>query len=85
MCTVTVDAAGSVVALTLSTRGVLDPGAGDAEIAGVEGAVRRAIAEAREGATDDDLGERARLAIRRTFHKNRGIKPVTIVHVRRGS
>ena len=85
MCSVAVDAAGTATDVALTTRGVLDPSADAQEIRDVEAAVRRAIAEAKDEATDAELGEHARLAIRRTFHKNRGIKPITIVHVRRAS
>jgi ribonuclease J len=80
---ITVDRAGSVADLTIKTRGVLDETAFQGELMEVAVAVRGAIAEAPDDAEDDLLAERARLAIRRAFHKARGVKPMTFVHLRR--
>jgi ribonuclease J len=77
---VTVDAAGSPVDVSVGVRGVVPEGAPEIEEA--RHAVIAAIAEV--DTTDDAvLAEHARLAVRRTFHKARGVKPMTIVHVRR--
>lgn len=81
----TVDRAGALVDLFVKTRGVIDEEAESAELADVVANVRRAIADARADAEDATLAEHARLAIRRAFAKSRGIKPITIVHVRRTS
>ncbi|HEY8080132.1 MAG TPA: ribonuclease J [Labilithrix sp.] len=78
MAVVTVDASGSVVETFLATRGI----AGDeTDVANAKGAVRAAIAELDAAAEDAVVAEHARLAIRRTWNKARGTKPVTIVHV----
>lgn len=84
-CSVIVDAAGTAVDVRVSTRGVFEEAANEAELEDVAGAVRRAIAEVELPAADDVLTEHARLAVRRTFHKTRGKKPITIVHLRRSS
>lgn len=84
-CSVVVDAMGSAVDVRISTRGVLDEAANAAELAEVCAAVRRAIAEAPLPATDETLTDHARYAVRRTFQKTRGRKPITIVHLRRTS
>ena len=82
-CTVVVDAAGTAVDVQLSTRGVLDETANARELDEVRAAVRRAIAEVELPATDETMAEHARWAVRRTFQKTRGRKPITIVHLRR--
>ena len=78
-CTLVVDEAGSVVDMQISTRGVLDEAAHPGELEEVRAAVRRAVA----AAEITKVEEEARFAIRRTFQKTRGRKPITIVHVRR--
>lgn len=83
LVSVVVDAAGSAVDVRVSTRGVLDEAAHPDELAEAAAAVRRAIAEVELPATDDTLSEHARWAVRRTFQKTRGRKPVTLVHLRR--
>jgi ribonuclease J len=65
------------------TRGVMDDDRGAADIAAAEAAVRQALADSPEHATDDFLAEYARLAVRRTFKQLRGIKPVTTTRIRR--
>jgi ribonuclease J len=81
MAVVTVDAAGSAASVSLAIRGVAHD---EADLAEAKGAVRAAVAEV-DAATDDAVvAEHARIAIRRTFSKARGTKPVTIVHVVRG-
>lgn len=84
-CAVAVDAAGSAVDVTLVTRGVVDEIAHADELEAARAAVRHAIAElGAEGSADDArVAEQARLAIRRTFFKSRGKKPMTVVHVSR--
>ncbi len=82
-CSVVVDRAGTAVDVRISTRGVLDEEVNASELAEVGAAVRRAIAEAPFPATDDTLAEHARHAVRRTFQKTRGRKPITIVHLLR--
>ena len=76
-CTLVVDPAGSVVDVQISTRGVLDETAHADELAEARGAVRRAVAAAEITRVEEE----ARWAIRRTFHKTRGKKPITIVHL----
>ena len=82
-CSLTIDAAGSVVDVRVSTRGVLDEAASAAELEEASAAVRVAIAAAALPATDETLAEHARIAVRRSFQKTRGKKPITIVHLRR--
>jgi ribonuclease J len=84
-CSVTVDVAGSVVDVRVSTRGVLDESESPAEIEEVCAAVRRAIAAVEVTGDDERMSEEARFAIRRTFQKTRGRKPITLVHLRRTS
>jgi ribonuclease J len=82
-CSLTVDAAGSVVDVRVSTRGVLDESAHRGEIEEVCAAVRRAIAALDVSKDDASMAEEARFAVRRTFQKTRGRKPITIVHLSR--
>lgn len=84
-CAVIVDGAGSVVDVTLVTRGVVDEAEHPEELEAARGAVRRAIAELDAFSSDAQISEHARLAVRRTFFKSRGKKPMTVVHVRRQS
>lgn len=78
---VTVDAAGTASEIFVATRGVVPAGAPD--IVDVEHAIRAAVAQLDATADDRALAEHVRLAVRRTFHKSRGSKPMTVVHVRR--
>jgi ribonuclease J len=71
---------GAQIEVFIATRGVVDEGAPELETA--KHAVRAAVLEV-ENKDDAVIAEQARLAIRRTFHKTRGTKPMTIVHVRR--
>jgi len=82
-CLIVVDAAGSVHAVDVKTRGVVDEACFGREIEEAKGAVRRAILELDVDAEDEKMADHARLAIRHTFWKSRGIKPMTIVHVHR--
>lgn len=86
-CALHVDALGEVLDLSLATRGVLDEAAHPDELEAADIAVRRAIAEMDHLARSDDtrVAEQARLAIRRSFAKSRGKKPMTVVHLRRTS
>jgi ribonuclease J len=68
--------------VVLKTRGVVDE-ANASELDDAVSNVKRAITEAPAQATDEFLAEQARLAVRRTFAKARGIKPCTFVHLRR--
>jgi ribonuclease J len=79
-CFVTSGASG-VVDVFVSTRGVMDDDRSKDDIAEAERAVREALADAPEHASDDFLAEQARLAVRRTFKHARGIKPVTVARV----
>ena len=81
-CFVTIDAGGKLDVF-ISTRGVMDDDRVRTDLTAAEDAVRRAIADAPEHATDDFLAEYARLAVRRTFKQRRGIKPVTVARVHR--
>ena len=82
-CAVVVDGAGSVADVSLVTRGVLDETEHADELEAARAAVRIAIAELDPRADDARVSEQARLAVRRTFFKSRGKKPMTVVHVRR--
>jgi ribonuclease J len=82
-CAVIVGADGSVVDVTLITRGVVDEGAHPEEVQAARAAVRHAIADLASHADDAQIAEQTRLAVRRTFWKSRGKKPMTVVHVRR--
>jgi ribonuclease J len=84
-CAVVVDDAGSVVDVSLVTRGVIDEAAHPEEVEAVRAAVRLAIATLDESASDASVAEEARLAVRRSFFKSRGKKPMTVTHVRRSS
>ena len=84
-CAVVVDAQGSVVDVTLITRGVVDEVEHPDELDAARGAVRRSIADLPSHSDDARIAEEARLAVRRTFWKSRGKKPMTVVHVRRSS
>ncbi len=81
-CTVALDGASVHVALT--TRGVLDETS--AILGAAKEAVRRALGELDVAgiARDEVVSESARLAVRRTFQKAIGMKPLTLVHVVRG-
>jgi ribonuclease J len=82
-CAVTVDPDGSVVDVSLVTRGVVDEVEHADEVAAARAAVRHAIADLASHADDAQIAEQTRLAVRRTFFKSRGKKPMTVVHVRR--
>jgi ribonuclease J len=82
-CFVTIDDAG--LRVFLDTRGVMDDDRVRADLGAVENAVRTAIAEAPPHATDEELAELARLAVRRAFKHLRGIKPVTVARVLRAN
>jgi ribonuclease J len=71
--------------LAIVTRGVLDETEHPEELEAAREAVRRAIGELDDRALADDarVAEQARLAVRRTFAKARGKKPMTVVHLRR--
>ena len=83
-CALTITAS-AITDLSLITRGVVDEAAFPEEIADVKTAIRGASAEASKSADDAQVAELVRLAIRRAFHRSRGKKPMTVVHVRRGS
>ena len=82
-CAVVVDSAGSVAEVSLVTRGVVDENEHPEELEAARAAVRVAIAELDAFADNARVAEQARLAVRRTFFKSRGKKPMTVVHVRR--
>lgn len=84
-CAVGVDAAGSVVDVKLVTRGVVDEAAHPDEVLAAKSAVKLAVAELDATADDARIAEHARLAVRRTFFKSRGKKPMTVVHVWRSA
>ena len=48
-------------------------------------AVKLAVTQLDVSADDARIVEQARLAVRRTFFKSRGKKPMTVVHVRRST
>lgn len=84
-CAIAVDRAGNVDDLRIVTRGVIDETTQAAELDAAGDAVRRAIAALNDLALGDDarVAEEARLAIRRSFSKSHGKKPMTVVHLRR--
>jgi ribonuclease J len=84
-CSVALDARGAVSDVSLVTRGVVDEVEHADELAAARAAVRHAIADLEPAADDARVAEQARLAVRRTFFKSRGKKPMTVVHVRRAS
>jgi ribonuclease J len=81
-CVVTIDRTGNV-GVFVSTRGVMDDDGVGEDIAAAEAAVRQALADAPEHATDDELAEYARLAVRRAIKQLRGVKPMTVARVHR--
>jgi ribonuclease J len=87
-CTVVLDGRGIVTKVLIATRGVLDETTPDAarDLEVARATVVRAIASLDVAgiARDEVVAEQARLAVRRTFHKARGMKPLTLVHVLRG-
>jgi ribonuclease J len=81
-----VDGSGAASEVSLVTRGVVDEALHADEMETARAAVRLAIAElARQDPHADDakMAEQTRLAVRRSFWKTRGKKPMTVVHVRR--
>lgn len=80
---VIIDAVGEVVDVEISTRGVIDEVLHGEELAEARAEVRRVVEALEPMADDTSVAEQARLAIRRSFFKSRGRKPMTIVHVRR--
>lgn len=82
-CALTLSRSADPPQIDLITRGVLEEASFPEEIADVKSAVRAGIAELPDRADDAQIGEAARLAIRRTFNRTRGKKPMTVVHVRR--
>ena len=82
-CFVVLDTRGRVQSVFVTTRGVMDDEEAPADLAAAEDAVRRAILEAPQYATEEALTEYARLAVRRTFKDRRGKKPVTTARVQR--
>lgn len=84
-CALEVDRAGNVLDVRVVTRGVIDESVNAQELDAARDAVRRAIADLDDLTLGDDarVAEEARLAIRRTFSKARGKKPMTVVHLRR--
>ena len=86
-CAVLLDGRGIVVEVRITTRGVLEEGTpeADRDLEVARAAVVRAIAslDVAGVARDEVVAEQARLAVRRTLHKARGMKPLTLVHVLR--
>lgn len=84
-CSVLVDAKGAVLDVTLVTRGVVDEAEHPQELEAARAAVRRAVGDLPAHAEEPRIAEESRLAVRRTFFKSRGKKPMTVVHVRRSA
>ena len=82
-CFVLLDWKGLVQSVFVTTRGVMDDEDASADLAAAEDAVRHAIREAPQHATEEALTEYARLAVRRTFKERRGFKPVTTARVQK--
>ena len=72
---------GSAVAVSLQSRGVVDLDTNGHLIKTAENAASGAVSEMMDAAEDAAIAEAARLAIRRTFAKALGFKPVTLVTV----
>lgn len=81
-CVVTIDPRGELD-VSLSTRGVVEDDAAGPVRAAVERAVRRAVLDLPTRASDEDIAEAARRAVRRTLHKLLELKPLTTVRLRR--
>ncbi len=84
-CAVVVDGIGTVLDVSLVTRGVVDELEHEDEMVTAREAVKVAVREAGASADDARISEHVRLAVRRTFFKSRGKKPMTVVHVRRSA
>lgn len=84
-CSVRVDATSSLLEVTLITRGVVDEAAQPQELEAAREAVRRAVGDLPPHAEDARIAEETRLAVRRTFFKSRGKRPMTVVHVTRST
>ncbi|OJY15664.1 MAG: hypothetical protein BGO98_23610 [Myxococcales bacterium 68-20] len=82
-CFVTIDPAGTILNVFIETRGVMNDDRTKLDLTTVEAAVKKALGEAPQHATDDLLAEYARLAVRRTMKQLRGIKPVTVARIYR--
>ena len=84
-CAVVIDGIGTVLDVSLVTRGVVDELEHEDEMVTAREAVKLAVKEAGASADDARISEQVRLAVRRTFFKSRGKKPMTVVHVRRSA
>jgi ribonuclease J len=84
-CAVVIDGIGAVLDVSLVTRGVVDEVEHADEMVTAREAVKHAVKEAGASADDARIAEQVRLAVRRTFFKSRGKKPMTVVHVRRSA
>ncbi|MDB4942321.1 MAG: hypothetical protein JWP97_1855 [Labilithrix sp.] len=82
-CFVLLDARGITQSVFVTTRGVMDDDDAKKDLAAAEDAVRRAILDAPQHATEEALSEYVRLAVRRTFKERRGKKPVTTARVQK--
>ncbi len=84
-CFVVLDARGGVERVDLATRGVIDESASASLLEAARASVKRAIDDLDVAAIarDEVVAENARMAVRRTFHKALGMKPLTVVHVLR--
>ena len=82
-CAVVIDAIGTVLDVSLVTRGVVDETEHPEELSSAREAVKVAVTGLDASADDGRIAEQVRLAVRRTFFKSRGKKPMTVVHVRR--
>lgn len=80
-CVVTRDARGEVDDVALKSLGVVDEVLDAATLEEARHAVRRAVGALGALAGRAEIEEQARLAVRRTFFRARGWKPMTIVHV----
>jgi ribonuclease J len=81
-CIVTIDAAENAQ-IMVHTAGVMDDERAPADLEAAREAVRQALDDARKHATDVELEEIARLAVRRSLKDSRGIKPMTVARIHR--
>lgn len=75
------DGRGEIADVALKSLGVVDEAHDAATLEEARHAVRRAVGALGVSPANADVEEQARLAVRRTFFRARGWKPMTIVHV----
>jgi ribonuclease J len=84
-CAVVIDRGGALVKVELVTRGVLDAAEDAEELDDVRATVEHDVRALGSLKDDAQVEDRARLAVRRTIFRDRGKKPMTVVHIVRTS